>query len=176
MRVSKVHPGAGRCQLAPPGRRVVRCAGVLHDPPSPLVVFRRIIGGALVLAVLALGVELLASGDLEWRLVALALALWALWGAGSEVYDRLLEPFARFLQGQIFSGRIITLDDEVADLEHRLASGTLPPEGEILATVRLAEIYRRYRADLPRATELLDRLLLKYPDSPELRAARGLRP
>jgi hypothetical protein len=147
---------------------------VLHDPPSPLVVFRRIMGGALVLAILALVVELLASGDLEWRLVALALMLWALWGAGSELYERILEPLARFLFGQVFSGRVITLDDEVADLEHRLAGGDLPPEREILAGIRLAEIYRRYRADLPRAMALLDRLLLKHPDSRELRIARGL--
>jgi hypothetical protein len=148
---------------------------VLHDPPSPLVVFRRIMGGALVLAILALVVELLASGDLEWRLVALVLALWTMWGAGAELYERIFAPLARFLFGQVFSGRLITLDDEVADLEHRLADGRLPPEREILATIRLAEIYQRYRADLPRATELLDRLLVKYPDSRELRIARGLK-
>jgi hypothetical protein len=147
---------------------------VLHDPPSPLVVFRRITGGALALAVLALVVELLASGDLEWRLVGLALALWALWGAGTELYERLLGPLSRFLYGQVFHGRSITLDDEVADLEHRLAGGRLPADREILAAVRLAEIYRRYRGDLPRAVALLDRLLLKYPESRELRTARGL--
>lgn len=136
--------------------------------------FRRIIGGALVLAVIALLVELLNSGDLEWKLVALVVALWTLWGAGTELYERVLEPFGRFMWGQVFSGGGITLEDEIADLQHRLAETELPRESEILAGVRLAEIYRRYRADMPRAVELLDRLLLKYPDSRELRIARGL--
>jgi hypothetical protein len=149
---------------------------VPYDPPSPLVVFRRITGGALALATLALLVELLASGDLEWQLVALVFALWSIWGAGTEVYQRFVEPLGRFVWGQLFSPSRITLDDEIADLKHRLTEKDLSPEREISATVRLAEIYRRYRADMPRALELLDRLLLKYPDNPDLRAARGLKP
>jgi hypothetical protein len=148
---------------------------VLHDPPSPLVVFRRITGAALALATLALLVELIASGDIEWRLVALVFALWSIWGAGTEVYQRFVEPLGRFVWGQLFSPSRITLDDEIADLKHRLTEKDLPPDREISATVRLAEIYRRYRADMPRALELLDRLLLKYPDNPDLRAARGLK-
>ena len=102
-------------------------------------------------------------------------ALWTWWGLGGELYERLLEPAGRFLYNQIIGGRQITLADEIADLEHRLAVGHLTAEREILAAVRLAEIYRRYRADLPRAVELLDRMLLKYPDSRELHIARGLR-
>jgi hypothetical protein len=147
---------------------------VSHDPPSPLAVFRLITGGALALATIALLVVLLDSGHLEWRLVALVLALWTAWGAGAEVYERVLEPAGRFLHAQIFGGGSITLADEIADLEHRLADDSLPADREILAAVRLAEIYRRYRADLPRAVALLDRLLLKYPESRELRIARGL--
>lgn len=136
--------------------------------------FRRITGAALALATLALLIILLNTGYIEWKLVALMTALWALWGAGTEVYDRLLEPAGRFLHGQIFGGGRITLADEIANLEHRLADSDLPAEREILAGIRLAEIHRRYRADLPRAVELLDRLLMKYPDSRELRIARGL--
>lgn len=147
---------------------------MLHDPPSPLAVFGRIVGGALVLATVALLAEWLRTGDLEWRLVALVLALWTLWGVGSELYTRILEPLATFIYGQVFSGGRITLDDEIADLELRLTDRDLPPEREILAGVRLAEIYRRYRSDPSRASELLDRLLLKYPDSRALRVARGL--
>ena len=133
-------------------------------------------GGALLVAIIATLVELLASGDLEWQLVALVFALWSIWGAGTEVYRRFLEPMGHFVWGQLFSPSRITLDDEVADLKMRLAEKDLPPDREILAGVRLAEIYRRYRADMPRALELLDRLLLKYPDNAELRAARGLKP
>ena len=136
--------------------------------------FRRITGGALALATLALLIHLLYTGNIEWKLVALITVLWTFWGAGTELYDRLLEPAGRFLHGQIFGGGRITLADEIADLEHRLADKDLPAEREILAGIRLAEIHRRYRADLPRAVELLDRLLKKYPDNPDLRAARGL--
>ena len=148
---------------------------VLHDPPSPLTVFRAILGGALALATLALLVVLLDSGHLDWRFVALTAALWTWWGVGGELYERFLAPAGRFLYGQISGGRDITLADEIADLEHRLADRNLPAEGEIRAAVRLAEIHRRYRADMPSALELLDRMLVKYPDSPELRAARGLK-
>jgi hypothetical protein len=148
---------------------------VLHDSPSPLAVFRRITGAALVLATIALLVVSVNSRRLEWRLVALVLALWTFWSSGSEIYQRFLEPAGSFLFGQIFGGSRITLADEIADLEHRLSAGDLPADREVLAGLRLAEIYRCYRADMPRALELLDRLLLKYPDHPELRSARGLR-
>jgi hypothetical protein len=146
---------------------------VTHDPPGPATVFRRIVGGALALAALALTVELAMTGDVEWRLVAFVLFLWALWAAGAHVADHVLGPLGRFLHGALFTGRIITLDDEIADLELRLATGRLPAEREILAGVRLAEIYRRHRADARRADALLDRLLAKHPDSAMLRAARG---
>lgn len=148
---------------------------MLHDPPNPLRVFRAILGGALALATLALLVVLVDTGHLDWRLVALTTALWAWWGVGGELYERFLAPAGRFLYGQISGGRDITLADEIADLEHRLADRNLPAEREIFAAVRLAEIHRRYRSDVRRADELLDRMLVKYPDSPELRTARGLK-
>jgi hypothetical protein len=147
---------------------------VIEDPPSPLTIFRRIVGGALVLAIVALVVELVSSGDIEWKLVALVAALATFWRAASAMYDRVLEPAGRFLWESVFAGRAISLDDEIADLEMRLADPALSPEREILAGVRLAEIHRRYRADLPRSLALLDRLLVKYPDSALLRRARGL--
>lgn len=136
--------------------------------------FRRIVGGALALAVVALVVVLIDTGAIEWKLVALIAALWAFWSFGGSLYDIVFEPGFRFFSGALFGGTVITLDDEIADLERRLADPATPPEHEIPAGVRLAEIYRRYRADLPRAVALLDRLLQKYPDSPELRVARGL--
>ena len=148
---------------------------MLHDPPNPLTVFRRIIGATLAVAAVALVVVSFNTGHIEWRLVALTAALWAFWSVGGEVYQRFLDPAGRFLHGQIFGGRHITLEDEIADLEHRLADRNLPAEREIFAAVRLAEIHRRYRSDVRRADELLDRMLVKYPDSPELRTARGLK-
>jgi hypothetical protein len=147
---------------------------VNQDPPSPLAGFRGIVGGALALAVLALIVVLIETGALEWRLVALVAALATFWRAGGALYDGLLEPTVRFLWGAFTGGTVITLEDEIADLEQRLADPATPPDREILAAVRLAEIYRRYRSDMPRSLALIDRLLLKYPDSHALRIARGL--
>lgn len=147
---------------------------MIYDPPSPLTVFRRIVGGGLTLAALALVIELLATGDLELKLVALVLALWGLWNGGSAIYERVVAPLARFVANALFGGQLITLDDEIADLEHRLADAGTPPEREILAAVRLAEIYRRHKADPERARALLDRLQAKYPDARALRAARGV--
>ena len=85
-----------------------------------------------------------------------------------------IAPLGRFVHQQLFTGSVITLDDEIADLEARLADGTLPPWREILAGIRLAEIYRERLLDRPRADALLDRLAVKYPESTELRVARRL--
>lgn len=119
-------------------------------------------------------VAAVASATIPWRGLGLLGVLWTVWIFSAHVYDQVVEPLGRFLHRQVFTGAIITLDDEIADLEARLARPGLPRRREILATIRLAEIYRERMADKPRADALLDRLLLKYPDSPELRIARRL--
>ena len=145
---------------------------VSYDPPNPLAILRGIFGAALALAVLALFFEFIRSGGLNWKLVTLALVLWAIWGTAADAYRAVLEPLAGFLNRSIFSGREITLDEETQFLERRMAEPGLEPEHEILSGIRLAEIYRRYQSDAARAHDLLDRLLAKYPDSQELQVAR----
>ena len=146
-----------------------------YDPPSPIVIVRTIFGVAIAACSVVLVFLLISTGHVEWKLVALIGALWTIWGVAAHVFDSVLHPLFGFLGRMLFFGRTITIQDEIAYLEDRLSHPALPRDREILAAVRLAEIYRRYHADLPKANALLDRLLVKYPDAPELRYARGLR-
>lgn len=144
------------------------------DPPDPISIVRRVFIGALAVAGVAAVAAALASGEVPWRLLALVGVLWTMWAFASQLYEVAIAPLGRFLHRQVFTGSVITLDDEIADLETRLASGRLPPQREILAGIRLAEIYRERLSDKPRADALLDRLAVKYPESTELRVARRL--
>ena len=110
----------------------------------------------------------------QGTLLGLVGLLWTMWAFASQLYDVAVAPLGRFLHQQVFTGSVITLDDEIADLEARLASGSLLPQREILAGIRLAEIYRERLFDKSRADALLDRLMVKYPDATELRVARRL--
>ena len=144
------------------------------DPPDPISVVRRLFVGALVVAGVAAVAVALASGEVPWRLLGLVGLLWTIWAFASQLYEVAVAPLGRFLHQQVFTGSVITLDDEIADLETRLGGGSLPPQREILAGIRLAEIYRERLFDKPRGDALLDRLLVKYPDSTELHVARRL--
>jgi len=48
------------------------------------------------------------------------------------------------------------------------------PHREILAGIRLAEIYRTHQHDPAKSAALLARLRAKYPDAPELRYDGGV--
>jgi len=137
-------------------------------------VVRGIFVGAMVVAGVGTVVVAIDSGEIPWRGLGLLGGLWTLWIFGAHLYDMLLAPLGQFLYRQLFTGSVITLDDEIADLEARLAQPELPRQREILAGIRLAEIYRERMYDKPRADALLDQLLVKYPDSTELRIARRL--
>lgn len=169
-------PGFGRCQLVARVRRPYNRSVAFDplDPPDPIDVVRRLVVGALAVAGLAAVAAALASGEVPWRLLALVGVLWTMWAFASQLYGVAIAPLGRFLQQQVFTGSVITLDDEIADLEARLAGGRLPPEREVLAGLRLAEIYREHLHDKPRADALLERLSVKYPESTELRVARRL--
>lgn len=160
--------------LGAPGRPTFR--SVSYDPPSPLAIMRGIFGVALVVTALALGLEFVRHGAVNWKLVSLALALWAMFGFATDVYRGAVEPLAGFLHRALFAGgRSITIDEETVFLEQRLADPHLERDREILSAIRLSEIYRKYQYNRPKAEALLDRLLVKYPDARELQVAR-LRP
>lgn len=134
------------------------------DPPSPPTVARRFAQAAAVAALGAFGYQWLKTGSGDWKLVAFAGLVLAL----TDVVTTFLEMAGAGLS-RIFHGSTITLDDEIADLEMRLADPTLTAEHEIPAALRLAEIYRKYRHDSRRAEALVGRVRAKYPDAQELR-------
>jgi hypothetical protein len=148
------------------------------DPPSLRAVVRAILGGALGLASLVLLIVVISSGQMEWRLVALVLTLWSAWGFFDMMLGSVVEPLGRFLGNALTGGAMpggptITIEQETAMLE-RLLDGDAPAHSHraALAGIRLAEIYRTHQRDAAKADALLDRLVARYPDAPELQYVR----
>jgi hypothetical protein len=146
----------------------------LADPPSPRAVVRGILGTASVLVGVALIVVSIAEGHVEWRLVALLLSLWGAWSFFGALLDSVVEPLGRFVGSALTGGampgdRAITIDDETAMLERLLDADPPPPQHRVvLAGIRLAEIYRTHQHDAAKAQQVINRLVARYPDAPEL--------
>jgi hypothetical protein len=139
------------------------------DPPHPVAVLRRLLGGAAAVAAIILVFLVFETGRVEGRLVGLISVLLAVLGFASDLVHGA-GAFARLiLQG----GASPTAREEAEYLEYRLARRP-PPDKEILWGTRLAELYRRHLNDAGRANALLDELLTRHPDSHLLRRARGL--
>lgn len=130
---------------------------------------RRFATAAAVTAVAAFGYEWLSTGRGDWKLIAFAGLVLTL----TDVFATFL-GIAGTVLSRMFQGSVITLDDEIADLEHRLADPSLGADHEIPAALRLAEIYRKYRHDSRRAEGLVGRVRTKYPDAPELQGVDRL--
>ena len=94
MRVRRLRRRAGPVNLLPVD---------VTDPPSGRAVVRGILGAAIVLAGLALVVVSVAAGHIEWRLVALVLALWGAWGFFDSLFGWVLEPLGQFV-GNVLTG------------------------------------------------------------------------
>jgi hypothetical protein len=149
------------------------------DPPSPRAVVRGILGGATLLAAVALVALFLGSGRVEWRLATLVLVLWSAWSFVDSIFESLVEPLGRFLESALTGGSMpgdpsVTIDLETATLERLLAADpAVPAHRAILAGIRLAEIYRTHQHDAAKAAALLDRLAARYPEAPELKYVRS---
>lgn len=139
---------------------------------------RGILGAALALGCVALVVVSISTRHIEWRLVTLVLTLWAAWSFFDGLFGTLLEPLGRFMSsaltgGAMPGGTTITIDQETEMLEHLVHSDPPPPPHRVvLAGIRLAEIYRTHQRDPAKAEALLDRLLQRYPEAPELQYVR----
>lgn len=135
---------------------------------------RGILGAASVLVGVALIVVSIAEGHVEWRLVALLLSLWGAWSCFGALLDSVVEPLGRFVGSALTGGampgdRAITIDDETAMLERLLDADPPPPQHRVvLAGIRLAEIYRTHQHDAAKAQQVINRLVARYPDAPEL--------
>lgn len=168
-------PGSRRCQLVEARSGFYVPAVFPYDPPHPRTVVAWILGLAVAAAGLALLVVLIATGRIEWRLVALIGILWGAWGFLSGLFTSVLEPAGRFFMGQLAGGPALpdvaeSLEEQTARLE-RLISQPLERHHEILVGIRLAEIYRINQRDPAKADALLARLRAKHPDAPELHLA-----
>ncbi len=137
-----------------------------------------ILGGATVLALVALVVVLIATREVPWRLVALTLSLWGAYGFLDALAGGVVEPLGRFFQTQLAGGDMpdatrITIEQETALLE-RLLDADPPPSAHraALAGIRLAEIYRTHEHAPDKADALLARLTARYPHAPELAHSR----
>lgn len=133
------------------------------------MIVRRFATAAAALALAAFGYEWLSTGHGDWKLIAFAGLVLTL----TDIFAGFLGMAGTVLT-RTFQGSVITLDDEIADLEQRLADPALEPEREIPAALRLAEIYRKYRHDSRRAEGLVGRVRAKYPDAPELQGVDRL--
>jgi len=148
------------------------------DPPSLRGVMRGILGAALALGCVALVAVSISTRHIEWRLVSLVLTLWAAWSFFDGLFGTLLEPLGRFMSnaltgGAMPGGTTITIDQETEMLEHLVHSDPPPPPHRVvLAGIRLAEIYRTHQRDPAKAEALIDRLLERYPEAPELQYVR----
>lgn len=148
------------------------------DPPSLRGVMRGILGAALALGCVALVAVSISTRHIEWRLVSLVLTLWAAWSFFDGLFGTLLEPLGRFMSnaltgGAMPGGTTITIDQETEMLEHLVHSDPPPPPHRVvLAGIRLAEIYRTHQRDAAKAEALIDRLLERYPEAPELQYVR----
>lgn len=143
-----------------------------YDPPNPRTVVALILGFAGGVAVLGLLLVLIATGHIEWKLVALIGVLWGAWGFLNGLFNSVLEPAGRFLLGELDGGVALpdaseTLEQQTGRLE-RLMTRPLEPHHEIMVGVRLAEIYRLNQHDPAKADALLARLRARHPDAPEL--------
>ena len=124
---------------------------------------RRFAAGAAALALAAFAYQWLSTGRGDWKLIAFAGLVLTL----TDIFASFLGMAGSVLT-RFFQGSTITLEDEIADLEQRLADPALPAEHEIPMALRLAEIYRKYRHDSHRAAGLVARIRAKYPNAPEL--------
>src|SRR5438067_11009648 len=94
-----------------------------------------------------------SARHIEWRLVALVLALWGAWGFFDSLFGWVLEPLGQFVGnaltgGGMPGGTVITIQDETVMLERLVdADPPPPPHRGVLAGIRLAEIYRTHEHD-----------------------------
>jgi hypothetical protein len=145
------------------------------DPPSPLAVVRGFLGAALLLATVGLVVGFVYTGHLDKRAGAFVGVLWIAWGVLNDVVGRIFQPLLGFLGGQLLGGADagppvrIDLARETEMLEGLMANPPPVPHREIIAGIRLAEIYRQHQGDQAKSDALLARLRAKYPDARELR-------
>lgn len=135
---------------------------------------RTLSGSALGLGTVGYALFAVVERSMDPQLAALLGFMWAVWIITNDVKRNVVDPVARWFHGQAVGGvadgiPLITMDEETRYLEHLVASPSPDRHHEIMAGIRLAEIYRTAQHDQAKSDALLARLREKYPDAPELR-------
>jgi hypothetical protein len=125
--------------------------------------------GSLVIAVLI--------GDPRWYAVSAACGL--VWWAWDLLLEHCFVPLGDWFMGVVTGGVTdprasqtrLTLDDTIRLLENHLKHHTAP-KVDINAAIRLEEIYRTVKKDPEGARRVIETVLERYPEAPELERFR----
>lgn len=139
---------------------------------NPASVVRAILGGALAVATLILGLVWLTTGAVDRHLVELLGLLWVFWVVFHDTLNLVLRPLARLFTSVAYGDAApsFTIEEETTYLERLLDSPAADRHRRVLTAVRLAEIYRTHQHDAAKADALLATMRARYPDARELDA------
>jgi hypothetical protein len=175
-----VYRTTGALSTCPARRRLVEFRFVAPDPDDSFADPLDTARAALARIFLWVGVGGLAvfAGTRDWRALGLAGAVWTLWTALRGLLDTVVSPVATILGNLLAGGSVgvdsaatVTIEEETLMLERHLEQQR-PARRQILAGIRLAEIYRTHQRDSSKADALIAGLCTQYPDAPELRFVR----
>lgn len=121
--------------------------------------------GSLLIALLV--------GDPRWYAISAACGL--VWWAWDLLLEHLFLPLGDWFMGIVTGGVTdqsasqtrLTLEDTIRLLENHLQHHTVP-KVDINSAIRLEEIYRTVKKDPERARRVIEIVLERYPDAPEL--------
>jgi len=142
---------------------------------DPATVVRALLGGALAVATVILGLVWFVTGALDRHLAELLGVLWVFWVVFHDTLNLVVRPLGRMFTSVAYGDAppAFTIDEETAYLERLLDSPAADRHRKVLTAVRLAEIYRTHQGDGGRADRLLAEMRARYPDARELDAARS---
>jgi len=122
-------------------------------------------------------VAVLVGNDPRWYAISGALGL--IWWAWDLLLEHVLLPVGDWLLATFTGGPEdprasqdrLTLDDTIRLLENHLARPT-SRKVDINSAIRLEEIYRTVKQDPERARQVIETVLERYPEAPELERYR----
>lgn len=135
---------------------------------SPGAIGRKVFGVATVFSAI-LGF----TGDARW--FAASAAFGTVWWAWDFVWEYVVGPLGGWFTGAITGVADVeeppelSLEDTIRLLEGHLTADGVTRHVQIQSALRLAEIYRINKHDPGRAREVIQRIVARWPDAPELK-------
>lgn len=148
------------------------------DGDNPRAAVRGVFLAVVVMASVGFILAWMAEGHIDGQMAAFLGVLWMFWVIAGDVRRVIVEPVARLIRSQAVGGvadgvPMITPEEEIAYLERMTADPAAPRHRLIIGGIRLAELYRTCRHDQAKSDATLAALGARFPDSPELKIARG---